>query len=146
MKRRRNLDRTSLRGLRFQFFDVRHQFVFAGHAAEVETDHLVSSQRWLLTRPQADQQAGDDRAVRLNFDSLGIVAQQVTAAEHVLEESEKYLDRPAMGEDQGNHIRRNVHQVRGDPQHTVTVAPLELPLYRPRVVCGLQRTQITRNL
>ncbi len=98
----------SLRGLRFQFFDVLHQFVFAGHATEVKTDQLVSSQRWLLTRPQADQHAGDDRAVRLNFNSLGIVAKQVAAAEHVFEESEEYLDRPAMGKYQGNHIRRNL--------------------------------------
>ncbi len=73
---------------------MRHQFIFIRHSAEIEADHLISSKRWLLARPEADQHAGDDRAVRLNLDSFGIVAQQVAAAEHVLKEAKEDLDFP----------------------------------------------------
>ena len=53
-----------------QFGDVGQQFLFAGQAAEVEADHLVGPQRRLAARPEADQQAGDDRAVGLNLDAV----------------------------------------------------------------------------
>ncbi len=73
-----------------------HQLVFAGHPAEVKADHFVGSQCWLSACPQTDQHAGDDRAVRLNLDSLSVTTEQLAAAQHVLEESEEYLNRPTM--------------------------------------------------
>ena len=81
----------------FQFVDVGQQFFFARKATEVEADHLVGAQRRLATGPQADQEAGDDRAVRLNLDAIFVVAQQVPTAENLLEEPKKYFDRPPPG-------------------------------------------------
>src|ERR1700675_4560037 len=79
---------------------VRQEFRFAGQAAEIEADHLVGPQRRLAPRPEADQQAGDDRTVGLNLDAVGAVAEQVPAAQHVLEEPEENLDGPAETIDQ----------------------------------------------
>ncbi len=42
------------------------------------------------------QQAGDDGAVRLNFDAHGVLRQQVPTAEHMLEEPKEDFNRPAM--------------------------------------------------
>ena len=44
------------------------QLLFAGQATEVKADHLVRPLRRLATRPQADQQTRDDRAVGLDLD------------------------------------------------------------------------------
>ena len=46
------------------------QLFIVGHSAEVPTDHLVGSQRWFPPRPQANQHAGDDRAVGLDFTGM----------------------------------------------------------------------------
>lgn len=70
--------------------------MLVGHAAEVPADHLVSSQRWLATCPQADQHARDDRAVDLHFDTVLRMAQQRTAAQQMLEKVEKDLNRPSV--------------------------------------------------
>ena len=78
--------------LSFQFIQVTHQFVFAGPADEVETDHLVGAERRLAAGPQADQQAGDDGTIGLNLNAVLLAAQQTPAAEDVFEESEKYLN------------------------------------------------------
>ena len=59
----------------FQFVEVRQQFRLRGQAAEVKANHLVGAERWLAPGPQADQQAGDDRAVRLNLDAVLVVAE-----------------------------------------------------------------------
>ena len=72
------------------------QFFLVGHAAEVPADHLVSSQRWLATCPQADQHARDNRAVDLHFDTVLRMAQQRTAAQQMLEKVEKDLNRPSV--------------------------------------------------
>ena len=47
------------------------QFLFLGQAGEVVADHLVGPQRRLAARPQADEHAGDDRAIGLNLDAHG---------------------------------------------------------------------------
>ena len=56
--------------LLFQPVDVREQLVLIGDAAEVPADHFVSSKRWLTARLQADQHAGDDRAVHLQLNAV----------------------------------------------------------------------------
>ena len=60
--------RRTTKGLRivtFQFFDVSDQFVLFRPALKVKTNHLVRPERRLPARPKTDQQAGDDRHVRL---------------------------------------------------------------------------------
>ena len=120
------------------------QFLFVGQAAEVKADHLVGPQRRLATGPQADQQAGDDRAVRLNLDAVLVVAQQVPAAQQVLEESEKDFNRPPLGiyqsDDLGGTSNRFV-AIRSMPSLS---APVELPLYLPRLVWGEHFTHTSR--
>src|ERR1700728_4168450 len=87
------------------------QFLFAGQAREVVADHFVSAQRWLTPRPQADKHAGDNRTVRLNLDALLALAEQVPTTQHVLEEPEKRFNRPAMQEDQTDHLRARAEEL-----------------------------------
>ena len=47
--------------------------------------HFLCAFRRLAARPERDQQAGDDRAVGLNLDPVPVVAEQVAAAEQMLE-------------------------------------------------------------
>ena len=51
----------------------------------VETHHLVSALRWLASDPKGDHQAGNDRTVSLDRNSVLVVTQQVTAAQQMLE-------------------------------------------------------------
>ena len=69
--------------------------------------------------PEADQHADDDYAVRLNLDAVLVVAEQMPAAQDVLEESEEDLDRPAILIQHRDRLRRHVQQVRGDPEHAI---------------------------
>ena len=89
-------DKFSRLGRHVEFRQMSQQFFLVGHAAEVPADHLVSSQRWLATCPQADQHARDDRAVDLHFDTVLRMAQQMTAAQRMLENAEKNLNRPSV--------------------------------------------------
>ena len=79
----------------------------------------------LTAGPEADQQAGDDRAVRLNLDAVLVVAEQMPAAQDVLEESEEDLDRPAPAIliQHRDRLRRHIQQVRGDPEHAIGAGP-----------------------
>src|SRR5262245_30220775 len=96
-----------------------YQFGLGGPTHEQVADHLLRPQRWLAARVQADQQAGDDGAVRLNLDAAPAVAEQVPAAQHVLEKAEEQLDRVAIKINQGEDLRRYVQEVRGDAQQAV---------------------------
>lgn len=49
--RRDNIATISLRVLRLQFFEVRHQLVLVGEAGEIEADHLVGAKRRLFAGP-----------------------------------------------------------------------------------------------
>ena len=77
---------------------MRHQLFLIGEACEIEADHFVGAKRRLLASPQRDQHARDDRAVGLNLDSILVVAEQVPAAQNVLEKTKKYFDSPTVGE------------------------------------------------
>ena len=107
--------------LRFQPAQVTEQLLLIGHAAEVPADHFVRPQSRFASRPQTDQHTGNDRTVRLNFDAILRMAQQVAAAQHVLEEAEENLDCPAIVVQQSNDFRRHICQVGSDPKDAVTV-------------------------
>ena len=99
-------------GLVLQFFDVFQKLLFAGQAGEIETDHLIRSQRRLFAGPQGDQQTGDDRQVGLDFDAVFTVTDQMPTAQDMFEEPEEYLDGPTMFIDQGDDIGRHVQDGR----------------------------------
>ena len=70
------------------------QFVLFGQAGEVVVKHLERGFGWFAVAPQAQQQAGDDRAVHLDAESIGFVAEQVSAAQQVFEEAEEQFSVP----------------------------------------------------
>ena len=72
------------------------QFLFTGPAAEVEAQHLVGALGRFLARPQADEQAGDQRQVHLDFHPVGRGAQQVPAAQDAFEPAKKQFRLPAI--------------------------------------------------
>ena len=65
------------------------EFLFACQTHEVVADHLERPLRRLSSRPQIDQQACDDRTVRLDLDSVLVVADQVRATKKLFEEPEE---------------------------------------------------------
>ncbi len=77
-----------------QFGQMSQQVFFVGHAAEVPADHLVGPKRRLATCPQADQHSRDDRTGDLNFDAVLRMAQQMTAAQQMLEKAKEDLSLP----------------------------------------------------
>ena len=60
--------------LRLQFFDVGEQLLFVRQAAHAKAEHFVRAQGCFSPRPQRDQQARNDREVRLYLDSVLAVA------------------------------------------------------------------------
>ena len=63
----------------FKFFQMGQQFVFVGPTDQVVAQHLVRAFGRLAAGPEVDQQAGDDRAVRLNLDPVRVMAQSAAA-------------------------------------------------------------------
>jgi len=61
----------------FKLVDVSQQFVEVRDSDEVPAEHLVRSQCRLLAGQQANQHAGDDRAVGLDVDAVSRTAEQV---------------------------------------------------------------------
>ena len=82
--------------LRVQFFDVLHQLILVRHPAEIETDHFIRAERGFFARPKSDQHACNDCEVRLDLNTVLVVAQQVATAQNVLERTEKYLTLPSI--------------------------------------------------
>ena len=58
-------------------------------ARHVKADHFVRTLRRRAARVNQNQQARDDRHVRLNFDSVLLRTQQMTAAQQLFEHVEK---------------------------------------------------------
>jgi hypothetical protein len=75
---------------------MRHQFLFAGQAREVITQHLESPFGGLTASPKIDEQACDHRTIGLNLNSVLAVTDQMTTAHKLLEEPEEYFDVPAI--------------------------------------------------
>ena len=98
-----------------------HQLVFVGEPNKIKANHLVRAERWLFSRPQRNQHAGDDRTIRLELNPVLIVTQQMAAAQHVLEEPEEYLNRPALRVDQTDDFSRHIKQVGCDPQDAIAI-------------------------
>ena len=73
---------------KFQRRQMGLHLVGGGPAQHVEAEHLVRALGWFAARPEGDHQAGDDRAVGLDFDAVLVVAQQVAAAQQVFELAE----------------------------------------------------------
>src|SRR5688572_25027497 len=117
----------------FQFCQVRLDFVEIRPALEIEADHLIGPQRGLASGPQMDQQAGDDGAVSLNLNPHRIGAEQVPAAENVLEEAEEQLDGPAVLVNVSDHFRRDVEQVGGYPQDAIAGGARDAAPLAPRL-------------
>ena len=69
----------------FELGHVSGDIVRRRPAHQQVAQHLVRAFRRLAARPERDQQAGDDRAVGLNLDPVLVVAEQVAAAEQMLE-------------------------------------------------------------
>lgn len=95
------------------------QVLLVGQAEEVEADHLAGPLGWFAAGVEAQEQAGDDRAVGLDLDPLLVLGDQAPAAEHVLEELEKHLDAPPLlvdlGDDLGGRVespRQRAHAAR----------------------------------
>ena len=65
----------------FQLRDVCRNLVGRRPARQEVAQHFRSSLRRFATRPKSDEQAGDDRAVRLNRDPVSVVAEQVATTE-----------------------------------------------------------------
>jgi hypothetical protein len=66
----------------------------AGHATEVKRLSHTSAES-AYDPSTTRSHARDDRRVRLNLDTVLIVAQQMPTAQHVLKEPEENLDWPA---------------------------------------------------
>ena len=69
----------------FERGHVSGDIVRRGPAHHQGAPHFWRAFRRLAARPERDQQTGDDRAVGLNLDPILVVAEQVTAAEQMLE-------------------------------------------------------------
>src|SRR6185295_2567725 len=86
---------------------------------QVKADHFKGSQGRLAPRPEMNEQAGYDGAVSLDLNADYIRAEQMAAAEHVLEEPKEQLDQPAMFVDVCDDFGRHIEQVRGNPQDPI---------------------------
>ena len=82
--------------VRFELGEMGQQFGFGGPTHEKIAQHLVRAPRRFAAGPEADQQAGNDRAVGLDLDPARIVAQQMPAAQQVFEGPEEDFNLPAM--------------------------------------------------
>ena len=83
------------------------------------SEHLLRSQGRLFAGPQTDQHARNDRAVGLDLDALSRSAEQMPAAENLLEEAEEDFDRPAVVVHQRDHLGREGEPVGGDAKGAV---------------------------
>ena len=77
----------------FQLGDVCRHLLCRGPPRQEVAQHLLRSLRRFAARPQGDEQAGDDGAVRLNRDPVLVVTEQVATTEQMLELTEEDLDR-----------------------------------------------------
>ena len=69
----------------FELGHVSGDIVRRGPAPHQVAQHFVRALRRLASRPERDQQTGDDCAVGLDLDSVLVVAEQVAAAQQMLE-------------------------------------------------------------
>ena len=98
----------SLRDVWLQLRDVGQEFLLISPAYQVIADHFVRPQGRLASCGQTDQHTGDDRAVGLNLNALGVVTQEMPASQDMLEEAKKELDRVTVKVEQGDDFCRHI--------------------------------------
>ena len=100
-------------------YELNRDEIYSLATNEIETDHFVGPLGRLAAGPEADQHAGDDGTIGLNLNAVLLTAQQTPAAEDMFEESEKYLNGPSPGVNQGNDLGGDIQQFGGDSQDPV---------------------------
>ena len=116
------------------------------NSCHVPRNHLKRPLCWLPARPNHNQHACDDRAIRLNFNSSRVQTQLMTAAQNMLEHPEKDLDRPPVPIDVGDQLGRHVQHVGRDSQYPVAGWPRRLALAAARFGMRLGLDQNHANL
>jgi hypothetical protein len=97
------------------------QFVLFGQPGEVVVKHLQRGFGRFAVGPQAQQHAGDDRAVHLDAEPFGFVAEQVPAAQQMLEEAEEKFNREPVLILQRDDLGGDIEQVGRDAKQTVAL-------------------------
>ena len=105
----------------FEFREVGFDFFGGRPTHHVETHHLVSALRWLASDPKGDHQAGNDRAVSLDRNSVLVVTQQVTAAQQMLELPEEDFNGPTVSVHERDDLGGNVEQVCRNSQEAIAI-------------------------
>ena len=98
------------------------------HALPLPADHFESPLRRIPARPDYDQHARDDRAIRLNLKPGRTLAQLMPTAQNVLEHAEALLDSPSISKNIGDKRRGHVQHVGCNSQNPVTGGPRRFPL------------------
>src|SRR5438034_6335035 len=109
------------------------------------TQHLVGPQGWLASRPEVNQHAGDQRTVGLDGNAIWVGAQQVLAAQHVLEESEEDFDHPSIAVDRAMISAGGSSKLVAMSNWPLLAGPAVLPLRPPRFSCGCTATTTRRT-
>src|SRR5262245_44217438 len=84
-----------------QAVNMLDQLRFRGRSAELGTQHLIRLLGGCLSDPQADQQAGNAGGIHLDAHPVEPLAQQMAAAQHTFDPTEKQLRRPPIAIRQG---------------------------------------------
>ena len=92
------------------------QFVQAGPADQIELEHLPSPLSGVESRPDDDEQAGDERDIALDGDAVSILGQEVLAAQDAFEPAEEEFDGPAIAICQGDQRGGHLEAIREQPQ------------------------------
>ena len=92
------------------------QFLQRRPARHLKADHFERTLRRRAARVNQNQQARDDRHVRLDFDSILLCAQQMAATQQLFEHPEKQFDQPPQTVCLCNEFGRNIEQICGQSQ------------------------------
>src|SRR5256886_5716809 len=101
-----------------QAVNMRDQFSFRGPSTEVETQHLICPLSRGLSNPQADQQARNQGGIHLDAYPVDSLTQQMSAAQHTFDPTEKQFYRPPIAICYGQQLRVQVQPIR-DQDHDV---------------------------
>src|SRR5271157_5042871 len=119
----------------FLFFQMCFDLLKRGPTLKVELQHLPGSLGRLASRPQDDEQAGDQGGIDLQGNAVLRRRQELLAAHNAFQPAEKQLHRPAITISQNNQFGREVEPVGKQPprlQRPLVVGTLHLD--QPQVV------------
>src|SRR6266404_9912003 len=97
------------------------KFIFTRPTCEVVAQHLEGSLVWLVSSPEHDKQAGDQRQVNLDCHAILAGGQQMLAPEDALEPAEEKFHCPAVLVAQSDPSRVQVQAV-GRQQQNLRMA------------------------